>query len=118
MAAQNDPETFSEAEVYQALRWGMTDSEAARLAKYMTDDPAVVASLPTFRDLGPISTMYSEDMLLLLSLVSEETKRKVDQRILQQNLGKELTQDERERWEKRRSDLRAALIKAGKIEER
>jgi hypothetical protein len=118
LAAQNDPETFSEAEIYHALRWGMTDSEAERLAKYMTDDPAVIATLPTFRDLGPISTMYSEGMLLILSLVSDDTNRKVDQRLVEQNLGKELSQDERARWEKRRFDLRAQLIKAGKIEER
>jgi len=95
----------------------MIDSEAARLAKYMTDDPAVVATLPTFRDLGPISTMYSEDMLLLLSLVSEDCNRKVHQRLVQERLGKELTQNERERWNKLRSELRAQLIKAGKIQE-
>ncbi len=61
--------------------------------------------------------MYSEDMLLLLSLVSEECHRKVDQRLVQERLGKELTQSERERWNKRRSELRAQLIKAGKIQE-
>jgi hypothetical protein len=118
LAAQNDPETFSEAEVYQALSWGMTESEARKLAKYMSDDPTVTATLPTFRELGPVTSMYSENMLLLLSLVSDETNRKVEQRLIQARLGKELDPHERAQWEKRRAEFRSQLIKAGKLRER
>jgi hypothetical protein len=38
MAAQNE-DTFTEEEVFQALKPGMPETEARRLAKYMADDP-------------------------------------------------------------------------------
>ena len=116
MAAQKE-EYFSEAEIYQALSWGMSDSEATRLAKYMSDDPAVEATLPTFRDLGPMTTMYSEGFLLVLSLVSDETNRKVERKLVETHLGKELSSEERAQWEKRRAKLRSELIRAGKLRE-
>jgi len=95
----------------------MSDSEATRLAKYMSDDPAVEATLPTFRDLGPMTTMYSEGFLLVLSLVSDETNRKVERKLVETHLGKELSSEERAQWEKRRAKLRAELIRAGKLRE-
>jgi hypothetical protein len=118
VSAQQEPEPFTEAEAYQALSWGMSEAEARKLAKYMSDDPSVMATVPTLRDLGPVSSMYSDSMLLLFSLVSEETNRKVEQRLLEQNLGKELNPEERADWERRRSELRTLLIKAGKLPER
>ena len=113
MAAQNE-EFFSEAEVYQALSWGMPDSEARQHAKYMTGDPAVIATLPTFRDLGPLTTNYSEGFLLVISLVSDETRRKAERKLAASRLEKELSPDERAEWERRRAELRSQLIQAGK----
>jgi len=59
--------------------------------------------------------MYSEGFLLILSLVSEETNKKVERELLQNRLGKALTAEERANWEKRRAELKSELIKAGKI---
>jgi len=39
LSDQDEVEFFSEAEVYKALSWGMSDSEAARLAKLMSEIP-------------------------------------------------------------------------------
>ena len=115
MQPAKEPESFSEAEIHTALSWGMSEAEARKLAKFMSDDPAVTATVPTLRDLGPLSTLYSENMLLLLSLVSEEANRKVEQRLVQMRLGKELSTKERAQWEKRRAEFRSQLIKSGKI---
>src|SRR6266516_1915026 len=112
---QNEPESFSEAEVYQALSWGMSDAEARKLAKFISDDPAVTATVPTLRDLGPLTSMYSENMLLLISLVSADTHRKVEQRLVQMRPGKELSPEAREEWDKRRAEFRNQLVKSGKI---
>jgi hypothetical protein len=117
LVAQNE-EFFSEAEIHQALSLGMSDSEASRLTKYMSNDPRVQATLPTFADMGPITTMYSEDFLLLLSLVSAETNRKVERRLLETHLGKELSSEGRARWDQRRAKLRSELVGAGKLKER
>ena len=114
LTAHNE-EFFTEAELYRALSWGMPDSEARKLAKHLTDDPAVIATLPTFRDLGPIATNYSEDLLILLSLVSDETNRKVERRLAETRRGKAWNPDEREQWERRRSEIRTGLVKAGKL---
>lgn len=108
---------FSESEVYQALSWGMPDSDAIRLAKHMSDDPDVSATIQGLRDAGPVVTMYSDDFLLLLSLVSEETNRKVERRLLETRRGKELSSEERARWQERRRALKSELVKAGKIRE-
>ena len=115
MPAQKEPESFSESEIYQALSWGMSDADARKLAKFMSDDPTVTANVPTLRDLGPLTTLYSENMLLLLSLVSDETNRKVEQRLVQMRLGKELNPEERAQWEKRRTEFRNRLVESGKI---
>lgn len=114
LTAQKE-EFFTEAELYQALSWGMADAEARKLAKYLTDDPAVIATLPTFRDLGPITSNYSEDLLILLSLVSDETNRKVEHRLAELRRAQAWNLGDRERWEGRRAEIRTALVKAGKI---
>jgi hypothetical protein len=121
LAAQTDePESFSEAEVYQALSWGMPEAEARKLAKVMSDDPADRLGLQA--DLPPGETahghIYSEDLLVLLSLVSEETNRKVEQWLMQMRLNQQLSPDERARWDKRRAEIRSELIKAGKLRDR
>jgi len=110
-------ESFSESEIYKALSWGMPDSDAIRLAKQMSDDPDVAATIPEFRDVGPVTTMYSEGFLLALSLVSEETNRKVERRLLEARGGKQWSAEEHARWDQRRAALRSELVKAGKIRE-
>jgi hypothetical protein len=61
--------------------------------------------------------MYSEDLLILLSLVSDETNKKVEQWLPDGNLGKELNLEQRAHWNERRNETRSQLIRAGKIRE-
>jgi hypothetical protein len=111
-----EQEFFSESEVFQALSWGMPDSAARKLAKYMSDDPSVVATIPELQEVGPVATMYSDDMLMLLSLVSVETNRKVERYLEQRRLdGVGWSSPKRAAWEARRVKLREELVKAGKI---
>jgi hypothetical protein len=115
MDAQSQ-DTFSEAEMFQALSWGMPDTAARRQAKYMADDPTAIAkAFPEFKDLGPVATMYSEDTLLLLSLVSEDTRKKAERRLAQQRLRPELSEEERAEWNARRNELHKKLVAAGKL---
>lgn len=114
----HEEEFFSEAEVFEALSWGMPDSEVRRLAKYMSDDPAVmVTAFPDLEDQGFIATNYSADMLMLLSLVSVETNRKVERYLEERRLGGvPWGPAEKGAWEARREKMRQALIEDGKIE--
>jgi hypothetical protein len=106
---------FSESEIYQALSWGMPDSVARKLAKDMSDDPRAETYLERTTDLGPIAVVYSKELLLLLSLVSDETNRKVERRLIETRSGAALTKRERADWEQRRAELRNELVKAGKL---
>jgi hypothetical protein len=112
MAAQNE-DTFSEKEVFQALRWGMPDTEARRLAKYMADDPTSPERIRIEKAEGPTEGIYTEDMLLILSLVSSETKRKSELRLAHQRLQLVLTPEQHAEWEARRMKLRQQLIDGG-----
>jgi hypothetical protein len=107
--------SFSEDEVFLALSWGMPESEARRLAPWMSDDPSVAAKVPNIRELGPTEHMYAEGLLLLLSFVSAETNEKVEAHLLERRLGVPLTASERSDWERRRAQLRDELVKAGKL---
>jgi hypothetical protein len=114
MAAQNN-DTFTEEEVFQALRWGMSDTEARRLAKYMADDPTSPQLIRLEKTEGPTSGIYTEDMLVLLSLVSGETERKAELRAARQRLQSVLTAEQHAEWEARRSRMREALIAGGQL---
>lgn len=114
MTAQNS-NTFSEAELFQALSWGMPDSSARKLARHMADDPSSTTNIAEFKDIGPTETIYSEDVLLLLSLVSDDARKKVEQRLAEQRLRPALTGDELAEWDARRRELRNRLVAAGKI---
>jgi len=122
MAAQTDdafseePEaTFSEEEVLKALRWGMPDTEARRLAAFMADDPTSPERIRLEKAEGPTHGIYTEDLLLILSLVSSEAQRKAERRLAQQRLQLELTPEQQADWEARRSKLRQALVDAGEL---
>jgi hypothetical protein len=119
MAAQNEDafseeleDTFSAEEVFKALSWGMPDTEARRLAKFIADDPT---SPKLDRLEKALMSHYTEDLLLILSLVSSETQRKAGRRLARQRLQSVLTPEEHAEWEARRSKLRQALIDAGEL---
>jgi hypothetical protein len=120
MAAQNEDafseefeDTFSAEEVFKALSWGMPDTEARRLASFIADDPTSPERIRLEKAEGPVTGIYTEGLLLLLSLVSSETKRKAELRLAHQRLQLVLTPEQHAEWEARRSKLRQALIDAG-----
>ena len=112
MAAQNE-DTFSEEEVLQALSWGMPDTEARRLATFMADDPTSPERIRLEKAEGPVTGIYTEGLLLILSLVSSETKRKAELRLAHQRLQLVLTPEQHAEWEARRMKLRQQLIDGG-----
>jgi hypothetical protein len=114
MAAQNE-DTFTEEEVFQALKPGMPEAEARRLAEYMADDPTSPETIRLEKAEGPTSSIYTEDMLLLLSLVSIETQRKAELRVARQRLQSVLTPEQHAEWEARRSKLRQQLVDGGQL---
>jgi hypothetical protein len=112
VAAENE-DTFTEEEVFQALSWGMPDAEARRLSKFMADDPTSPERIRFEKAEGPTEGTYTEDMLLLLSLVSSKTQRKAELRVARQRLQLVLTPEQHAEWEARRSKMRQALIDSG-----
>ena len=112
VAAENE-DTFTEEEVFQALSWGMPGAEARRLSKFMADDPTSPERIRLEKAEGPTEGIYTEDMLLILSLVSSETQRKAEHRLAQQRLQLALTPEQHSEWEARRSKMRQALIDSG-----
>lgn len=114
MTAQNE-DTFTEEEVFQALKPGMPEAEARRLAKYMADDPNSPERIRIEKAEGPTEGIYTEDMLLLLSLVSSETQKKAELRLAHQRRQSELTPEQHAEWEARRSKMRQALIAGGQL---
>jgi len=114
MAAQ-DENPFTRAEVLTALKWGMQESEAERLATYISGETASGKVPPEYEDLGPSSSMYTEGLLLVLSLVSEDTRQKAERILAKQRLKTALTPEERDVWEAQRRELKKQLEAAGKI---
>ncbi len=109
-AMTKDSTGFSEAEIYQALVQGMPEGEARRMAAEFSHPErggSYSAGLPTPRP-GEVAVAYSEDLLIALSLVSEETNRKVDEYRLSRSNGK-ISPAEQRSWEARRSRFREML---------
>jgi hypothetical protein len=122
MAAQNedafseeDEDTFSEEEVFKALSWGMPETEARRLAGFIADDPTSPELIRLEKAEGPVTGIYSEGLLLILSLVSSEAQRKAERRLAKQRLQSVLTPEQHAEWEARRSKLRQQLIDGGQL---
>ena len=110
-----DENPFTRAELLTALKWGMQESEAERLATYMAGETASGTVPPEYEDLGPTSSMYTEGLLLVLSLVSEDTRQKAERILAKQRLETALTPEERDVWEAQRRELRTQLEAAGMI---
>jgi hypothetical protein len=109
-------DSFTEAELFTAFHWKLPDSTARNYARlFAAEDPAVQATIPELRDVGPFTPNYNADFLLLISLVSPEANRKA-QRYLRDLYGeRDLTADERAKWEAKREQVRKALISEGKL---
>jgi hypothetical protein len=112
VAAENE-DTFTEEEVFQALSWGMPEAEARRLSKFMADDPTSPERIRFEEAEGPSEGIYSEDLLVLLSLVSSKAQRTAELRVARQRLQSALTPEQSAEWEARRSRMRQALIDSG-----
>ena len=110
---------FTEQEIFQALRWGTDDKTAADKARILSD----VTPGPLQNENGPgiayrsIPTVtFSDDFLALLSFVSEDARKRAEQLMLERH-GGHFSAEQRTAWEKKRAELHAALVKAGKLPE-
>lgn len=110
-----DENPFTRAELLTALKWGMQESEAERFATFIAGETASGTVPPGYEDMGPTTGIFTEGLLLVVSLVSEDTRQKAEQILAKQRLETALTPEEKDVWEARRRELREQLEAAGKI---
>lgn len=109
-ATGQDMHPFTYDELYQASKLVMSDSEAARFAAELAPG-ASVETLGEARSSGALSfrtvghSDLLEDTLVLLSLLSAETQRKVERYRLQLYSGR-IPSEEDARWRERVEQLR------------
>ena len=105
---------FTEEEIFRALRWGQDEESAHSGARVLSGslDSEIVE-----QDGASVGfSNFSGDFLAVLSLVSEECRRKAEQRVVDQHGGR-LTPEEHAAWEKRRAEIREGLVRDGKLSE-
>ena len=110
-----DENPFSRAEILTALKWGMEESEAERLATFMAGKTESGELPPGWEEMGPTTSMFSEGLLVLVSLVSEDCRQKAERVFARQKLVAVLSPEERDVWEAKRRELRQQLEAAGKL---
>jgi hypothetical protein len=110
-----NPLDFTEQEIFQALRWGMDEPTARNYARLLSGSLDVAVAQPNDTTSVGYSN-FSEDFLVLLSLVSEEARAKAEQRMMELH-GRRLEPHEHAAWEKKRTEIRAALEREGKLRE-
>jgi len=105
---------FTATEIFEALRRVAPEREAWLAAEDATAlvDMEAIRSSPSARPSGqglayvPVPTMnFTEDMLVLLSLVSDETAAKVERYRELLRGGAALTEEEARAWTTRRAEL-------------
>jgi hypothetical protein len=107
---------FTASEIFEALRRGMSEDEARRAADFLAEEvdiDAILAGPPQNPD-GPgvpswdVPTVnFSQDMLILLSLVSSTTAAKVDRYRAQLRDAGAIQPQEDEAWQRRRQQFAA-----------
>ena len=105
---------FTAAEIFEALRVGMPDADARRLADHLAqpvDMDAILADPPQNQN-GPgvpywsIPTInFSTDTLILLSLVSASTAAKVDRYRAEMRAAGAIKPQDDDEWQRRRDQI-------------
>ena len=107
---------FTASEIFEALRRGMSEAEARRAADFLVegvDIDAILAGPPQNQDGSGVPSWdvptvnFSQDMLILLSLVSTETAAKVDRYRAEQRDAGAIQPQEDEAWQRRRQQFAA-----------
>jgi len=100
---------FTEQEIFTALHWGMPEPEARAQAHLLAG--GLDKQLLNPNDSADVAeSNFSEDLLVLLSLVSDEARVKAELRYHQMH-----GQADVREWETRRRKMRSALVRAGKL---
>ncbi|MFN2564501.1 MAG: hypothetical protein ABR499_05750 [Gemmatimonadaceae bacterium] len=96
---------FSANDIYRALRWFVPHSKADLVARVMSgelrDEPDVTGT-------GVSGGFMSDDLLIVMSLQSDELREKVD-RFRRENDRRYDKPEEQARWEVRREEIRKAI---------
>jgi len=106
---------FSEGELYAALRFQLSDPEARALAKELTSEDSTdyeYLGIPA-PDPAEVCHMLPEELLILLSLVSDDLNAKVHRfrsRVVRSTVA--LSPIE---WDRRPNEIREELIRQGKL---
>jgi hypothetical protein len=107
MAQYFDP--FTEEEVYQALRLVLPEDEARRAARPLPDPtPTEVAALRP-GEYVVRGVNYTDDMLILLSLVSSDLSAKVETYRATRRRIVNWSDEEDEAWRARRDELKRSI---------
>jgi hypothetical protein len=109
----DDPFPFTAAEYYRALRLFMSDAKASLMACGMAGE---LEELPEPVGYAASGGFITDDLLIVLSLLSDELREKVD-RYLMDFDARYGRPDEQQRWQERREELRKLieLIESGAI---
>jgi hypothetical protein len=103
---------FTEDEIFEALSWN--NDEDARAAALILS--GAMDNQPGVQDDNVPTTNFSEDFLVLLSLVSEPTRLKAEKYLRDLHRGG-LSADELAAWNRKRTNFRDALVRQGKIKD-
>lgn len=103
---------FSEHELFSAFKLVMPGTEAANLAQQWSSPASGLADFgaPTEKE---VCVVFSDDILVLLSLVSGELNEKVERYRAELGPGPDILDDSQ--WKERRDEIREALRKEGKL---
>jgi hypothetical protein len=106
------PSDFTEQEIFQALSWSEESEADARAAARMLSG-GMDKELGVREDSPSVPT-FSDDFLLILSLVSDEARVKAENHFRERPT---VTPSDVEAWHRKRVEVRNALVSQGKIRE-
>jgi hypothetical protein len=107
-----EPSDFTEDEIFEALSWN-NDQNAREAALILSG--AMDKQLGAQEDDVTIAN-FSEDFLVMLSLVSELARVKAEKYLRDMRRGN-LSENDLTAWNRKRTNFRDALVRQGRIKE-
>lgn len=112
MSVTDASRPFSGTELFSAFRLVMPEAEAAKHAQQWSSPASGLAEFGSPAE-NEVCVVFSDDVLLLLSLVSDELNEKVEAYRAELGPGPDILDDSQ--WRERRNEIREALRKDGKL---
>jgi hypothetical protein len=107
-----EPSDFTEDEIFEALSWN-NDQDAREAALILSG--AMDKQLGAQEDDVTVAS-FSEDFLVMLSLVSEPARVKAEKYLRDMRRGN-LSENDLTAWNRKRTNFRDALVRQGRIKE-